>query len=44
VNEVAKEAVSGLPALHRRTARNGCATERGPGLKPFACLRFFPHA
>src|SRR6266481_7715412 len=39
--KVAKKAVSGLPALHRRTARNGCATGRRAGLKPFACLRFF---
>src|SRR5882762_10373314 len=44
VNEVAKEAVSGLPALHRRTARNGCANGRRAGAEALRVLALFPQA
>src|SRR5713226_8584773 len=44
VNEwrVAKKAISGLPALHRRTARNGCATGRRAGAEAVRVLALFP--
>lgn len=44
MNEVAKKAVSGLPALHRRTAKIGCATGRGAGAEALRVVALFPHA
>ena len=37
-------AVRGLPALHRRTARIGCATGRGAGAEALRVLALFPRA